>query len=243
MGGHKKRRNDLTMAQKRTSSTSKAGTNANNNRNNAPSIPQKPKHLHNMSSHRPLATTSRTPSPPRLATSASATTTSSTPRPTIIGSRRQSAIPTTIASSISSQQGLTQRLRHAKSSTLDQHAQQRQQQQRQQREQPILRKSTSSRFGKNLLHTWLGRGNNNGNNSNNCVTMAGGVIIHAALPVSSPTSNPTTDNIDSNNNNTTNSSIPVKDIAVLNTTFESLLARVFLQIKKQLFYCTFFLYR
>lgn len=57
----------------------------------------------------------------------------------------------------------SQRLRHAKSSTLEQAKQHHQQQQ--QNVGPALRKSpSSSRFGKSFLPTWLG-GNNNSNNN------------------------------------------------------------------------------
>lgn len=65
----------------------------------------------------------------------------------------------------------SQRLRHAKSATLDNAKHHYHQQQQQ--NWPALRKSpSSSRFGKSLLPTWLGGNHNNNNNQNPNITIA-----------------------------------------------------------------------
>lgn len=71
-------------------------------------------------------------------------------------------------------------------------------------QQPMLRKSTSSRFGKNLLPTWLGGASqqSNNNNSNNAVAIT-------------------------NMQRSTSTSSNISNTDQLDTTFEKLLACIF----------------
>lgn len=88
----------------------------------------------------------------------------------------------------------------------------------QQQQQPMLRKSTSSRFGKNLLPTWLG-GASQQNNSNNAATSI------------------------TNMQRSTSTSSSINNVDQLDTTFEKLLACIIFELFQKVYLCLYLLYR